>query len=294
MTKGDDTMPKPMVEHAEFVSQLVKNNTWMITGRGCTAYLCVGDNFGVMIDTGEYYEDIHEYVSTLTDKPVEIVLNTHGHFDHTGGNGFFKTALMGRLAAEIAKVPNGKFGEVHFSQFKTDYAIVVVDDGYKIDLGNRVIEAFKIDGHSPDSIAWLDHGERIVFGGDAVSDVVPSMYKCQAPQPSTILYVQSLGKLLAHREEFDYVLTGHGEKLFDASVVDYCMINALRALNGETDERPQRKAPVRIGPDGKPEKGPMDDIPEELKGFVTYNGVNYMFHRGYVKDTTRYDIVQGT
>ena len=271
-------------------AQLIAPDTWMITGRGCTAYLCVGENFGVMVDTGEYYEDLHAVVESLTDKPVEIVLNTHGHFDHTGGNGHFKTALMGRLAAEIAKTPNGKFGADNLDKFPLDYTIIVVDNGFKIDLGGRVLEAFMIDGHSPDSIAWLDHRERIVFGGDAISAMVPNMYKCPDPQPSIILYIQSLAKLLARREEYDYVLTGHGRELFPASLIDNLMICALRAYNGEVDERP---APPADAPK-RNEPGPMDAIPVELRCFVKYGNAAITFHKNYVRDTTRYNIVQGT
>lgn len=272
------------------VAKLIAPDTWMITGRGCTAYLAVGDDFGVMVDTGEYYEDLRAVVESLTDKPVEIVLNTHGHFDHTGGNGYFRTALMGRLAAEIAKTPNGQFSMDNFDKFSVDYTIVVVDQGFKIDLGGRVLEAFMIDGHSPDSIAWLDHRERIVFGGDAISTMVPNMYKCPEPQPSIILYVQSLARLLARREEYDYVLTGHGRELYSASLIDDIMICALRALKGECDERPAPppNAPKHKGP------GPMDAIPEELRGFVRYGQAGIAFHKNYVTDTTRYGIVQGT
>lgn len=285
----------------------IKKDTWMISGRGCTAYLVVGDKFGVMVDTGEYYEDLHALVETITDKPVEIVLNTHGHFDHTGGNGHFKVALMGRLAAEIAKQPNGPSSEEIFERFKIDYEIIVVDDGFKIDLGGRVLEAFMIDGHSPDSIAWLDHREKILFGGDAVSMMVPNMYKCPDPQPSIILYIQSLAKLMARRSEFDWLAAGHAHELLSGDVVDDIMICALRALHGECDERPARRPGGPGGPGGhggpggpggpggqRKGKSPMDAIPEELRGFVTYGQASIAFHKGYVHDTTRYDIVQGT
>ena len=58
--------------------------TWLIRGCGCTSYLLVGSIQGVVIDTGYASENIQEYAQSLTDKPVEIAANTHGHFDHTG------------------------------------------------------------------------------------------------------------------------------------------------------------------------------------------------------------------
>lgn len=280
----------------EFEAKQLKPDTWMITSpHGCTSYLAVGDDFGVMIDTGESTEDLHAFVTTLTDKPVEIVLNTHGHFDHTGGNGFFRCAMMGRLAAQIAKEPNGEYGVEHFDEFPTDYPIVVIDDGYEIDLGNRKIKAFKVDGHSPDSIAYLDYRERILFGGDAVSMMVPMLYKCAEPQPSMILYVMSMGRLLEHRDAFDYLCAGHGKELLDADVFDDCLIAALRAMHGELDERPPR--PEEKGqekPKRDPKYSPMANKNPEDIGFVQQGGATMMFHKKYVRDTTRYNIVQGT
>lgn len=35
------------------------------------------------------YQDIRAYVQSLTELPVKRVINTHSHFDHIAGNGFF-------------------------------------------------------------------------------------------------------------------------------------------------------------------------------------------------------------
>ena len=56
---------------------------------GCDSYLLLGEREAIMIDAGMSRRDIRAYVSTLTDLPVTKVINTHSHFDHTGGNGFF-------------------------------------------------------------------------------------------------------------------------------------------------------------------------------------------------------------
>ena len=113
-------------------------------------------------------------------------------------------------------------------------------------------------------------------------------FKCVDPQPSIIFYVMSLSKIMARRDEFDYLCTGHGKELLDASVVDYCMIAALRALDGEQDEEPPR--PPRPGRD----KGPFALHNPADKGFIQYKDARIMFDKRYVKDTTKYDTVIGT
>ena len=279
----------------EFQAKLIRPETWLITSpHGCTTYLVAGSKFGVVIDTGESLEDLHAFVTTLTDKPVEIAMNTHGHFDHTGGNGFFKVALMGKLAAEVAKEPNGPYCKEHIAEYPLDYPIVVIEDGFTIDLGDRVLEAFAIDGHSPDSLAFLDYKERILFGGDAISQFVPNNYKCAHPQPSMINYVKTMANILTHRDDFDYLCGGHGRDLMPATYVDSLMIIALRALRGEAEPMPEppefRKRELAL----HPEENPMKNLKPEDVGHLEDNGVNMDFHKKYLWDTTKYNIVSGT
>lgn len=58
-------------------------------------YLVEGSARAALIDTGMGFAGLFETVRALTDKPV-IVLNTHGHLDHTGANGQFDTAYIMR------------------------------------------------------------------------------------------------------------------------------------------------------------------------------------------------------
>ena len=222
-----------------FISKQLAPDTWRINGTGCTAYLVCGEREGAMIDTGDSTEDIRAYAENLCGKSVRMVMNTHGHFDHTGGNGFFKVAFMGEKSAQIAKLPNGN---QPIEEYPLDYPIVTVNDGFTLDLGGREFEAFRMDGHSPDCIAWLDKRERILFTGDNMN-MVPMKYKCVDPQPSMLLYMQSVAKLLTRREEYDWILVGHGTELISADQVNHTMMAALRALDGELDtpRMPERK-----------------------------------------------------
>jgi glyoxylase-like metal-dependent hydrolase (beta-lactamase superfamily II) len=49
------------------------------------SYLVVGRDRALLFDTGMGMSDIHAIVSALTDRPV-VVLNSHTHVDHVGGN----------------------------------------------------------------------------------------------------------------------------------------------------------------------------------------------------------------
>ena len=153
-----------------------------------------------------------------------------------------------------------------------------------------------MDGHSPDCIAWLDRRERILFTGDNMN-MVPMKYKCVDPQPSMLLYMQSVAKLLTRREDYDWILVGHGRELISADQVNHTMMAALRALDGELDKAsPPPHRPGEQRPGARPgDHGPdfSKHNPED-NGFIEYKGARIMFNKRYLKDTTRYDTVIGT
>lgn len=61
---------------------------YMLTGAGGNIGLSVGDDAVFLVDDqyAPLTERIKAAIAAITDKPVRFVLNTHWHFDHTGGN----------------------------------------------------------------------------------------------------------------------------------------------------------------------------------------------------------------
>ena len=66
---------------------MLSKNTWIINFMegSQNIYLLEGDQAAMLIDTGYGQGNLRAYVEKLTDKPV-IVVNTHFHLDHYGGN----------------------------------------------------------------------------------------------------------------------------------------------------------------------------------------------------------------
>jgi glyoxylase-like metal-dependent hydrolase (beta-lactamase superfamily II) len=252
--------------------------TWLLEGEGCTSYLVVGDERGVVIDTGYATENIQAYAQTLTDKPLTWAANTHGHFDHTGGNGWFELAYMSARAAEIAKIPYPSKAELTYPR---DYQIKIVGDGDTIDLGGRVLEVIEIPAHAPSSVAFLDRKQRLLFTGDEVADFVMLYWQQDCPQPTVQQHARNLEKLLSHRAEFDHILCGHGQGLQDASLVEDCLENARRILSGMQGEpMAPRGDSAGEGPD------PRDFVMyrPEFKRVSTYKDTNIGYDVRYVFD----------
>jgi glyoxylase-like metal-dependent hydrolase (beta-lactamase superfamily II) len=227
-------MPCPI-----FHSKPICTNTWLIQGDGCTSYLVVGDKYGVVIDTGFSTENIQEYAQSLTDKPVKWAANTHGHFDHTGGNGWFERAFMNAKALEVAKTPYPSKASLNYP---LDYPVTIVGEGDTIDLGDRALEVFEIPAHAPSSIAFLDRKERILFSGDEVAPFVMLYWMQDEPQPTIEQHAQNMEKLVKHRKAFDHICSGHGQEMEDASLVDDYLEHDRRIMsgliNGEQMEMP--------------------------------------------------------
>jgi len=78
---------------------------YMLQGSGGNIGLSIGDDGALIVDDqfGPLTEKIVAAIAELTDKPVEYVINTHFHYDHTDGNENF-----GRLGAAIVAHSNSR------------------------------------------------------------------------------------------------------------------------------------------------------------------------------------------
>jgi cyclase len=72
----------------EIQTQKLADTVYMMTGAGGNIGLSVGEDAVFVIDDqfAPLTPKIQAAIAKITDKPVKFVLNTHWHFDHTGGN----------------------------------------------------------------------------------------------------------------------------------------------------------------------------------------------------------------
>jgi glyoxylase-like metal-dependent hydrolase (beta-lactamase superfamily II) len=81
----------------EIVSEALAPGVSMLTGAGGNIGLSVGEDGAFIIDDqyGPLTDKIAAAIAKLTPKPVRLVINTHWHGDHTGGNeNFGKTGAV--------------------------------------------------------------------------------------------------------------------------------------------------------------------------------------------------------
>lgn len=75
----------------EIKADKLSDSVWMLTGAGGNLGLSIGDDAVFLIDDqfAPLAPKIKAAIARLTPKPVQFLLNTHFHFDHTGGNEAF-------------------------------------------------------------------------------------------------------------------------------------------------------------------------------------------------------------
>jgi glyoxylase-like metal-dependent hydrolase (beta-lactamase superfamily II) len=69
-------------------SQRLADNLYMLSGAGCNHALLIGEDGPLLTDTdmAGFCKKVLAAVKEIADKPVRLVVNTHCHFDHVGGN----------------------------------------------------------------------------------------------------------------------------------------------------------------------------------------------------------------
>lgn len=187
------------------------------------SYLVLGSRRAALIDTGMGIAAIHEITARLTTLPV-VVVNTHTHPDHIGGNAEFRdilgmdTAFSKKNAAGMPDAAKSALaagrlcGPLPEGVTEATYAVRpfkitgTVREGSRIDLGGRELEVVTTPGHTPDSLCLLDRGNRLLFTGDTFYLGPLYLY---SPETNFAYYVKSVAKLAQLVPHLDLVLPAH-------------------------------------------------------------------------------------
>ena len=175
------------------VVPLMRCNIWHVRGR----------DRDLMIDTGMGFMSLRDAARDLLEKTVTAVA-THTHADHVGGHHEFDHTLVHALEADELRHPGdiyallapvlgdeqmrryADFGAplaadlitalpyAHYDprDFAVREAVVteIVNEGDRVDLGDRSFEVLHLPGHSPGSIGLWEAKTGTLFSGDVLYD----------------------------------------------------------------------------------------------------------------------------
>jgi hydroxyacylglutathione hydrolase len=201
----------------------VAKNVWQIDDHGAAnVYLVVGSDSALVVDTGMGAADLAGQIKKLTNKPL-IVVNTHGHPDHTGANYQFEKAYIHPADIESVNFSNTPDHRQAAAQSMLrgqqpspdelykgksyDTRLVPVREGYIFNLGDRRLQVMETPGHTPGEICLLDIENKLLFTGDNNNVLVWLFLGNCTPLH---VYLSSLEKQVKRMGEFTTIFPGHG------------------------------------------------------------------------------------
>jgi glyoxylase-like metal-dependent hydrolase (beta-lactamase superfamily II) len=191
-----------MIQIIEGVYQLKLSHPSM--SMGVNSYLIVEEGDIYLIDTG--YEKtadvIIDSILHLGMKPdkIKLIINTHSHRDHTGGNNLLKQLSESSIAIhrlEAQKLP-----------IETQPNILLQDNDV-LNLGSRKFRVIHTPGHCLGQICVYEQNKGLLFSGDHIIEGTSTgTVYVGPPEGSVIDYIGSLKKIQALYLKI--LLPGHG------------------------------------------------------------------------------------
>ncbi len=168
----------------------------------------------LIVDTGTgiFFPQIKEEIINLgiDPKKVKWIVNTHAHFDNTGGNKKFRDFFKAKIAIHRSDRKALENGEILAEMFSHVPRSVTVDrslrDGDKIKTKNFTFEVISTPGHTPGSICLYERDKKILISGDTLFPDGVGRYDLPGGDKKAL--VESLKRL--SELKINYLLPGHG------------------------------------------------------------------------------------
>ncbi|QTL97543.1 MBL fold metallo-hydrolase [Iocasia frigidifontis] len=198
------------------------------------SYLILGNKIACLIDTGLGIGNIKQITDSLTDLPVKVI-TTHVHWDHIGGHSLFDNISVHENDVEWMRngipVPidnikinlvKGVRKELLPENFNiNDYDIFkgeprhILNDGEKINLGNRELLVLHTPGHSPGHICLYEKERGYLYTGDLLyKGTLYAFYPSTNPND----YYKSIIKI-SKLDYVDKILPGHNDIVVNKKLI---------------------------------------------------------------------------
>lgn len=169
-----------------YTKQKINENLYAIkSASGEFVFLVIGEQKAMLIDTCLGYGNLMQFVQTITDKEL-IVVMTHGHVDHALGAPEYETAYMNKADIELYQehsklehrigymkanlAPDFIFDENLVVKPDENYEFKSLDDNQSFDLGQITVSFHSLAGHTTGMMVALIEELEILIISDACNN----------------------------------------------------------------------------------------------------------------------------
>ncbi|HET9660057.1 MAG TPA: MBL fold metallo-hydrolase [Thermomicrobiales bacterium] len=211
------------------------------------SYLIVGKERALLIDTGTGAVSMKAAIETLTDLPV-LLVNSHSHWDHVGGNHEFDEIAIHRAeahelaheysCADIAEffgegsllgpLPAGR--SIESITIGPSTPTRLLDGGESFDLGGRTITALHTPGHAPGLLSLLDEANGVLFSTDTA---YPGPLYAYSDDTDLEAYIRSMALLAELAPSLRYVHPSHNADIMPAALLPRMRDALIEVANGK-------------------------------------------------------------
>ncbi|MDP1863489.1 MAG: MBL fold metallo-hydrolase [Thiobacillus sp.] len=203
--------------------------TYMMTGEGGNLGLSVGEDAVFVIDDqfAPLTPKIKEAIAKLTKKPIKFVLNTHWHFDHTGGNENLGKAGALIIAHENVRKRLSADGFIAFFGMKTEaepkVALPVItftqDMSFHIN-GDELYAYHVAHAHTDgDAIVHFKNSNVIHMGDTFFNKLYPFIDTSSGGKVDGM--IGAANRVLAIADDNTKIIPGHGPLASRADLLAY-------------------------------------------------------------------------
>ncbi len=223
---------------------LIRPNVYQFYCRtaGSHVFLIIGDELNVLIDTGiiTKFNSLNYLLTTevgLKIEDIDLVINTHEHFDHISSNAYFHCPIAAHRWAAVKiqhsdeLITKGKKWGVDLTDMRIN---LWLEDRNIIDLGNTMLKVIETPGHTSGCICLYEPYKNYIFSGDTLfKGAITNIYE----SGSISEYIDSLEILDTLKIETFYPSHGHSVIGYElvAQEIENSIENAKMELNAFVD-----------------------------------------------------------
>jgi len=199
-----------MIEIKSFVFNTFSVNTYVLSDKYSSKCIIIDPG----CHTSEEKKLVTSYIEKNKYKP-EYIINTHNHVDHILGNNALKEEynIPIKCHKEDLYLINNAVEYANLFGFKMEQPFqpdIFLEENDTIKIGQSSLHIVHVPGHSPGSIALINHEQKFIITGDVLFQ--GSIGRTDLPGGNYEIILNSIKSKLLPIGDTYTIYPGHGDK----------------------------------------------------------------------------------